>query len=85
MIWKFAYVYEVARISLLSGEKRKYKVQSAAPVFLLTLKTRPCQNPNNQIVFSKPWADTLHGLSISKSPIKNHATLFRLGWIGLSN
>ena len=53
VVWQFAFVHEVARISLLS-RKKKYKVQ----------------------VGSKP---PLYGLSLSKSPIKNHATLFGSG------
>ena len=85
VVQQFAYVYGVAGISLLSGKKGKYKVQVAAPIFLLTIKTRPYQNRNNQIAFStqngpKP---PLHGLSLKRSPIKNYAILF--GWVESSN
>ena len=50
---KFAYVYGVARISLLLGKNTKCSYKFA--------------------YWPKP---PLHGLSLSKSPIKNHATLF---------
>ena len=53
---KFAYVYGVARISLLLGKNTKCSYKFA--------------------YWPKP---PLHGLSLSKSPIKNHATLFELG------
>ena len=58
--------------------KRKYKVQKATPVFLLILKTQPRQNPNNQIALGLGPIH-LHGLSLSKSPIKKPRNII---WVG---
>ena len=50
MVRQFAYVHEVAGISLLSGEK----IQSAATVFHTLSRRRQQQNPNHQNRFLYP-------------------------------
>ena len=62
------------------------KIQSAAIVFFFSLsRNTTTTNPNLKIAFSTScalaWADTFHGLSLRKSHIKNHATLFRSSWL----
>ena len=43
------------------------------------------RSPRGLSMSAPAWAyrpkPSLHGLSLSKSPIKNHAILFGLGWI----
>ena len=81
VVRQFAYVYGVAEISLLSG-----KIQSAATVFTLTFKTTKKEkkkNPNHQKWFLHPAHRflhlPLHGLSLSKSPIKKPHNIIRVG------
>ena len=82
MVRQFAYVHRVAGISLLSGKKYKVWLQ-----FFSHSRNTTTTNPNHKIGFSTScapaWANRpkppLHGLSLRKSPIKNHATLFRVG------
>ena len=89
VVRQFAYVHGVAGISLLSGRNTKcgYHIFS-----LRKNDNTKKKNPNNQITLStsgglsmsaSAWAyrpkSPLHGLSLSKSPIKNHATLFGSG------
>ena len=63
MVRQFACVHEVVGISLLSGKNTEYK-NCGYNLFSL-IKNTACQPKS-----------PLHGLSLSKSPIKNHATLF---------
>ena len=73
MVWQFAYVHEVAGVLLLSGKNTKcgYSV-------FLSLK----KHDQQQTIISKlRFLHLLHGLSLRKSPIKNHATLFGLGQV----
>ena len=63
VVRQFACVHEVAGISLLSRKNTEYK-NCDYNLFSL-IKNTACQ--------PKP---PLHGLSLSKSPIKNHAILF---------
>ena len=55
---------------------REKEIQGAAIVFLLTLKTRPHQRNTSAPAWAYRPKSPLHGLSLSKSPIKNHSTLF---------
>ena len=68
VVQQFAYVYGVVGISLLLGKNTEYK-NCGYNLFSL-IKNTACR--------PKP---PLHGLSFSKSPIKNHAILFGLGWV----
>ena len=68
------------------------KIQSAATVFHILSRRQQPQNPNHQKRFLYP-AHIIHnglqklgqpkppfyGLSLRKSPIKNHATFFQVG------
>ena len=86
MIRQFAYVHRVAKISLLSKKSTEVQLQ----FFSLSEKhsNHKLKNPNHQSrfphtkralkIFPKP---PLHRLSPRKSPIKNHATLFKLGQV----
>ena len=90
MIRQFAYIHGVAGISLLSGKSTKCSYSfslsqnTATTPTIKTLITKVgfyIQNGPKKIFMSAPaWAyrpkPPLHGLSLSKSPIKNHATLF---------
>ena len=74
MVQQFAYVHKVIGISLLSGKNK-----SVATVFHThSRQQQQQQNPNHQTLFSEYL---LHGLSLSKSLIKNHTTLFGLGQV----
>ena len=89
VVRQFSYVHRVAGISLLSGKK---KIQDEATIILhnKNTATKPTiKNPHQsrfsiiQKTLTCPWAlrlglPLLHGLSLSKSPIKNHAILFGL-------
>ena len=66
VVQQFAYVYGVAGISLLLGKNTEYK-NCGYNLFSL-IKNTACR--------PKP---PLHGLSLSKSPLKNHAILFGSG------
>ena len=81
VVRQFAYIHGFAGISLLSG-----KIQSAATVFTLTFKTtnkKKKKNPNHQKWFLHPAHRflhlPLHGLSLSKSPIKKPHNIIRVG------
>ena len=92
VVRQFAYVHGVAGISLLS---RKNTIHSAATIFLFIKARQPTHNnnPNHQSWFhnglNRPknpaWTyqpkPPLQGLSLSKSPIKNHTILFESGRI----
>ena len=68
MVWQFTYVHEVARVLLLSRKNTKCSYN----VFLSLKKHDQQQTIVSKLHFLHP----LHGLSLRKSPIKNHATLF---------
>ena len=73
MVQQFTYIHEIAGISLLSGKNTKcgYSV-------FLSLK----KHDQQQTIISKlRFLHLLHGLSLRKSPIKNHAILFGLGQV----
>ena len=56
------------------------RIQSVATVFSLSQERhdkKKKKNPNNAY---QPKS-LLHGLNFSKSPIKNHSTLFGSGWV----
>ena len=58
------------------------KLQSVATMFHTLSRRQQQQNPNHQNRFLYPaHKPPLHGLSLRKSPIKNHATLFESGWV----
>ena len=68
MVWQFAYFYEVVKISLLSGKNTKCSY-SVFLLFFLSLSPAWAYRPK------LPF----HGLTLRKSLIKNHVTLFGLG------
>ena len=74
VVRQFAYVHKVTGISLLS--RKKYKVQQYS--FSHSQKLQ-----QQKTLITTAWAcrpkPLLHGLSLRKSLIKNHATLFGLG------
>ena len=86
MIRQFAYVHGVAGISLLLGKNKEYK-NCGYNTVSLTLKNAATtsynlKNPNHGKIGLYIWnrpKPPLHGLSLSKSPIKNHAILFGVG------
>ena len=87
MVRQFAYVHRVAGISLLSGKNTEYKI--ATTIFFSHIKNMATTQHKtlkleSRFHMSAPaWAyrpkPPLHELSLSKSPIKNHATLFESG------
>ena len=95
VVRQFAYIYEVAGISLLSKKKKNTKCGYSVSVSQKTTTTTT--NPNHQNRFLHPAhrihnelqnglpKPPLHGLSFRKSPIKNRATLFGSGRVQSSN
>ena len=93
VVRQFAYVHGVAGISLLSGKNTKYKnwaynlfslIKNTTTLLKETLITQ------SRFLYIKMGQKNfplgpLHGLSLSKSPIKNHARLFYLGRVGSLN
>jgi len=71
VVQQFAYVHGVVEISLLLGKKYKY----GSTVFSLSKK----YNPNHQNYVLYILHTAVQFFSLKKSPIKNHATLFKLG------
>jgi len=68
VVRQFAYIHGVTRISLLSG--KKYKVRL---LFFLSHKN----TTTTQTLITK----IASGQVVKKSPIKNHATLFKSSWV----
>ena len=104
MVWQFAYIYSVARISLLLRKKYKCgstvflslkKLHQETLITKTTVSISCAQNSQwttkqaKNFFSSTAWAyqpkPPLHGLSLRKSPIKNHATLFQVGSSSRSN
>ena len=89
VVQQFAYVHGVVGISLLSRKNTEYNLRLQ---YFSHTKTRQ-QHPKTLItkvsfhneLNGPKLKPPLHGLSLSKSPIKNHATLFGSGRVGLSN
>ena len=74
----FTYIHGVAGISLLSGKNTKCDYN----FFSLTKHGNTTHNKTliTKVRFYRA-NPPLHGLSLKKSPIKNHATLFRSGQV----
>ena len=66
VVRQFAYIHEIARILLLLGKNTKCG-------YSVSVSQERQQQP-----YKPPLRPSLHGLSLRKSPIKNHATLFRV-------
>ena len=83
VVQQFAYVYGVAGISLLLGKNTKCKLRHK--FFFSHIKHDHFETLITKLRFlhktglSKSPKPPFHGLSFSKSLIKNHATLFESG------
>ena len=74
-VQQFAYVYGVARISLLSR-----KIQSVAVQFFsLSKKLHLAHRIHNELQNGPKSKPSLYRLNLRKSPIKNYAALFQVG------
>ena len=88
MVWQFAYIHEVAGISLLS--RKKYKCDNIGFFFFFfSLKKVHQENLNHQnngFYIPHTWFTMGYKTGyLKKSLIKNHATLFRVGSSSRSN
>ena len=75
VIRQFAYVHGVTGISLLSRKNTKYNLRLQSFLSKTRVHNTTLKNPNCKRRF--PNGLNGHGLSLSKSSIKNHTTLFK--------
>ena len=77
VIRQFAYVHGVTGISLLSRKNTKYNLRLQSFLSKTRGHNTTLKNPNCKRRFHNGLNG--HGLSLSKSSIKNHTTLFKSG------